>query len=260
MSRKDEYNFETKVGVFVFLALVLLIIVIFSIGDFYMFKPGYTLKIYFNYAGGLEVGAPVRLAGVKVGEIKKINVVHKSKSGETIVSLEAWIENGAVIKSDSLVTINRLGLVGETYLEISPGVKGQILKDQGILIGKDPIPVSMITSAGYEAFKKLDKTADAINDLFEEEKFVDFLKNMALNSKQLTENLIDVTDETKTIMNKINKGEGTLGKLLTDDLLYNNAVDMIEEIKAHPWKLLHRPPKKDEEIEGNRGYFKGGFD
>ena len=40
---------------------------------------------------------------------------------------------------------------------------------------------------------------------------------------------------------KLNKGEGTLGKLMTDDTVYKNFEAFSEDIKRHPWKLLARP-------------------
>ena len=124
-----SYNFEVKVGLFVFLAIILLIVVLFSIGDFSLFKSGYTLTVYFNYVEGIEIGAPVRLAGVKIGEVKNINVLHKRASGETSVGLKIWVDSSSIIKSDSLVNINTLGLLGETYLEITPGREGEVLNN-----------------------------------------------------------------------------------------------------------------------------------
>jgi len=67
--------------------------------------------------------------------------------------------------------------------------------------------------------------------------------------------LINLSNISEGILEKLDEGEGTLGRLLTDDSVYNKIEDMIEDIKSHPWKLLHRPSKRDEDKgEGNRGY------
>ncbi len=65
-------GFELKVGIFIFIGIVILSLIVFSIGNFYSIKRGYTLDIVFNFANGISVGAPVRYAGVEVGEVQEI--------------------------------------------------------------------------------------------------------------------------------------------------------------------------------------------
>lgn len=249
-----EHNFEVKVGLFVFVALILLAVMIFSIGNFKFFKSGYRLKVFFNYVGGVEIGAPVRLAGVKVGEIKDIKVLNKRKSGETIVEVIIWLREGTVIREDSVPQINTLGLLGEKYIEITPGQKGDVLKNKDVLVGNNPIPISEFTTAGYEVFKKLNRTVKLINNLFTDEELTTSVKKVAINSKKLSENLIELSETTQNVIKKIEKGEGTLGKLISKDSLYEEVEKAIRDIKRHPWKLLHKPPEKDEKVNGNQGY------
>jgi len=250
-----DYNFEVKVGLFVFLAVILLIVVLFSIGDFSLFKSGYTLTVYFNYVEGIEIGAPVRLAGVKIGEIKSVDVLHKRESGETSVGLKTWVDGSAVIKSDSLVHINTLGLLGEKYLEITPGREGEVLKEHGVLRGQDPIPFSEFTSVGYDVFMELKKTVESVNDVFADKEVSMSLKETAINSRKLSENLVELIGTSKDILSKINKGEGTIGKLFFDESLYNKIDYMVDDIRRHPWMLLYKPSKAEikEWKKGNKG-------
>lgn len=249
-----KYSFEVKVGLFVIVALILLIVMVFSIGNFKLFKSGYRVKAYFNYVGGVEIGAPVRLAGVKVGEVKDIKILHRQKSGETIVEVIIWLQDDAVIRKGAVAQINTLGLLGEKYIEITPGRNGKVLENKDIIVGHNPIPISEFTSAGYEVFKKLNKTVKLLNELFTDKELTDSVKKVAINSKKLSESLIQLSSTTEKIMRKIEKGEGTLGKLILEDSLYDQIQNMIKDIKRHPWKLLNKPPERDKEIEGNRGY------
>ena len=65
-----KMNLELKVGIFTFIALIVLTIAVFSIGDIYIFRPGYLIKVCFSFASGVDVGAAVRVAGIEVGEIE----------------------------------------------------------------------------------------------------------------------------------------------------------------------------------------------
>ncbi|MDD5060575.1 MAG: MlaD family protein, partial [Candidatus Omnitrophica bacterium] len=64
---------ELKVGVFVFIGMVILVIFLLSIGGFKTWSSGYRIKVKFGFVNGIKMGAPVRFAGVDVGEVKKIH-------------------------------------------------------------------------------------------------------------------------------------------------------------------------------------------
>ena len=201
----ESRTFELKVGVFILIGVAILFIIVFSIGDINLSKTGYRVKVLFNFASGIGPSAPVRLAGVGVGQIQGIHIIHDPKDDKTKAELTAWINDGTKIEEDAVVTINTLGLLGETYLEIIPGTPGTpAVKPNGILIGKDPVSM-----------------------------------------EKITENLAALSDSVRTIVDKIKKGDGTIGKLLNDDAIYNNLEGFTADIKKHPWKLLNRPRNEE---------------
>ena len=197
----DSKTFELKVGVFILIGVAILFIIVFSIGDINLSKTGYKVNVLFNFANGIGSSAPVRLAGVGIGQVQSIRIIHDPKDNKTKAELTAWINDGTKIEGDAVVTINTLGLLGEKYLEILPGTAGYpVVKPNGTLIGKDPVPM-----------------------------------------EKITENLAALSESVKTIVDKIKNGEGTVGKLLTDDAIYNNLEAFTADIKKNPWKLLNRP-------------------
>jgi len=195
-------SFEVKVGIFILVGLVILILMIFSIGDIYFIRPGYHIKAIFNFANGIAINAPVRLAGIEVGEVDGIRLYYDSEEGRTKVELTAWIKkDDMLIESDSRAVINTLGMLGEKYLEIYPGKNKTFLeKEGGMLVGKDPVS----------------------------------MEDMTFQIKQ-------VADSVTVITKRLENGEGTIGKFLTDDSIYNNLEDFTADIKANPWKLMNRP-------------------
>lgn len=196
----EEKTLELRVGIFIFIGIVLLFIIIFSIGKIYVFQPGYKIKIFFNFAGGIGHAAPVRLAGVGIGEVDGINIFYDKEAQRTKVEIVAWIKKDVKIEKNSVVQVNTLGLLGEKYLEIIPGTEDTgFLADGGALTGEDPVRM---------------------------DEFAKDLKGLA--------------NSAGAIMGKLERGEGTLGKFLTDDTVYKNIEEFTDDIKRHPWKLLKK--------------------
>jgi len=194
-------NFELKVGIFILIGIAILFLIVFSIGDVNLSKTGYRIKVLFGFASGLGPSAPVRLAGVGVGQVQGIRIIRDEKSKTTKAEITVWINDGAKVEEDSVITINTLGLLGEKYLEIFPGTSGKpVLKNNDVIVGRDPVPM-----------------------------------------EKITENLANLSESIKAIVDKIKSGEGTIGKLLMDDSVYKNLEEFTADIKRHPWKLLNKP-------------------
>lgn len=228
-------SFELKVGMFIFIGIVILSVIVFSIGNFYGVKRGYVLNVLFNFANGISVGAPVRYAGVEVGEIQDIEVYFDEKENIPMIRLRIWVAQNTWVNEDASATINTLGLLGEKYLEIIPGTRETRLLQKGdILRGKDPVSTEELTRETKEILAKVDKMIASINEIVGDEKFRTSLKNTLANLETLSSELSEA-------MTVVRKGEGTIGKFLTDDKLYNDIDEMVLDIKKHPWKLLYRP-------------------
>ena len=204
-------SFELKVGIFVFIGIIVLFIFVFSIGEFYIMRPIYRFSVLFGFANGIEVGSPVRLAGVEMGEVENINVYYDENYSKTIVKLGVNLRENTRIEKNATCRINTLGLLGEKYLEITPGTPDTgFVKDGDTLIGHDPIPVEEVTKT---------------------------VKELADTAKSLTES-------ANVILSRLEQGEGTIGKFLVKDDVYNNIEAFTEDIKKHPWKLLYRAKEK----------------
>lgn len=205
-------SFEFKVGIFVFIGIVILSYVVFSIGDFYGFNKGYILRVRFGFASGVEAASPVRLAGITVGEVKKTKINYDPHTQKTFVELTLWLSGDAKVEEDAQVYVNTLGLIGEKYVEIIPGTPGtRFLKNDELIVGKDSIPMEKLTEKGYSLVCKLEEAADSLN----------------------------------YILKQIKEEKGTLGKLLMNDTVYKNIEEMTNDLKRHPWKLLQKPRRED---------------
>lgn len=228
-------NFELKVGIFIFIGIVILSVIVFSIGNFYSVKRGYTLNVLFTFASGISVGAPVRYAGVEVGEVQEIDVYFNEKENRPMVNLLIWVARNTWINDDAAVTINTLGLLGEKYLEITPGTRETRLLEKGDTIrGRDPVSTEELTRETQAMLLKIENAIESIDEIVGDKAFRESIKNTAYNIESLTASFQDFMETAK-------EGKGTVGRLLSDDSLYRHIDEMVLDIKEHPWKLLYRP-------------------
>lgn len=235
-----ESNLEFKVGLFVLAALIGLTIFIFSVTDSSVLAEGKLLKVVFGFANGLKKSAPVRIAGVSEGIVRDIRLFSDSKDGKTKVEVELWVKKDIRIPQDSVITINQLGLMGEKYVEVIPGVDAKSFLEEGqLLLGKDPIAQEAISERIMEVAGKLEDSIGGISKIVNDEKNLDSLS-------ATFENLSLMTGSLKDILSDIQEGKGTVGRLLYDERLYDDLQGMTADLKENPWKLLYRPKKRKE--------------
>ncbi len=152
---------ETKVGFLFVFSLILAAVFAYYLGILNPFSNSYQLNVMYNYAGGLEEGSPVRVMGIKVGKVQKIEFEpgFKTDSGEEVklrvaiqVDKKAW----STLRKDSKYFINLAGVIGEKFLEISPGSLSEPeLKSGSSVRGEDPPRIDQLISQSYGLAGKL---------------------------------------------------------------------------------------------------------
>src|SRR5581483_7191107 len=87
---------------------------------------GYTVQAEFTTVGGLQNGAAVELAGVKIGQVAKIELdqLYRAK-------VQLQIQDDIPLYEAAKAAIKTKGLIGERYVEISPGRSGKALEPGG---------------------------------------------------------------------------------------------------------------------------------
>ncbi len=182
-----------KLGIFIFLGSVLLVIGIFMLGNKEaLFKDTYTVKAYFHNIEGLRNGAPVRLSGIDVGAVKEIRII-----GDTVsvleVSMRLLTEIDRFIRKDTYAEIQTEGLVGNKFVSLKMGSReAEQVEDGGMILSREPVSF-----------------ADIIQET----------QGIMAYTKEMTKDLSE-------IINKVNTGDGTIGKLLNDDSLYYAAANL----------------------------------
>jgi phospholipid/cholesterol/gamma-HCH transport system substrate-binding protein len=201
MGRK--LNIEIKVGMFVFMAIIGIIIFIFTQTKAGRLS-GYEINVLFDYIGGLEVGSPVRVSGVRVGEVKKIEILY-SQSPKVLVKLKVHPE--VKIGKHSRITIKTLGIIGEKYVEITPSNEKELVSQGETIEGENPLSIDKIANMGEEIVKNLNQILSDLSKITGEKKF--------------QQNVKSVVEETKMVIAKVDKSFDKIDALV-DDLKETN--------------------------------------
>ena len=180
---KADQRTKSRVGIIVFATLVLFAVAIFVVGGragFFIARTSYFARVPNSL--GVVGGNQVRLAGVTVGAVRAVDVPKKPGQDLTIhFDIERKYQH--LVKADSRVEIKTIGLLGDKYLEVTPGSPDQ----------PDLAPDSEI-----KAFRGAE------------------LDKILAGSGDLLDNVVAITKSLKVVLGRTEKGEGFLGELVTD--------------------------------------------
>ncbi|MBU0478013.1 MCE family protein [bacterium] len=241
-------NIEKKVGIAFFVGIVLLMALTFWIGKIRLFENGYIIKANFSQIGGLKGGDTVTLAGMKVGRVEGFDI----KDNKIQVSL--WIKKETILRQNSIFSINDVSLMGGKYVGITMGTTdSSVLKPGSIVDGRDSYQLDQLfTKAGEisdsigKLVEKIEKGEGTAGKLLTDEELYKNTAEFMKSAKETSDKAQKIIDEfegigteaketvktIKEIVKKIDKGEGTVGKLIYDEELYNDARKTIKSAKA----------------------------
>src|SRR5262245_22731128 len=150
-------SIEVKVGILILTAIGLLAAFILVMGGV-NFQPSYPIFVEFDNPGGLQTGAPVKIAGVKVGKISEIQfrggeINTSTGRRDPLVRIRVLLEKRyqKSIKENSLFYVTTQGVLGEQFLAIEPGSSDRpVLPEGAVVRGLDPPRLDMLLAEGYE--------------------------------------------------------------------------------------------------------------
>ncbi len=214
---------EVKAGLFIFISMVGLVAMIFMMGNIQdYFKPRKMLKVVFNFTGGMEVGAPVRYAGLDIGSVKDIELLgSKEEKGMDRVTVIAEINPSIIIKKNSVAMIKTAGLMGGLYIDIRPGTQGAPeLAENEELMGQDSFEIAKIGDMATEVILEIRRFTKLTEELVTEisstldgvRKSVSHIDAVVLENKPaIKANLDNALKVSGKFSNFIDKNSGRLG-------------------------------------------------
>jgi phospholipid/cholesterol/gamma-HCH transport system substrate-binding protein len=193
-------SIEQKVGLFFLFALIMLGVMIELVEDWRPFEAQYDYVALFTSSIGLNAGDPVRVAGVEVGKVRSLTI----EDGK--VKVDFYINGNAVIRRDSIARIRQTNLLGGTFLGLDFGSPGSEVLPPGSV-------VTTTEGANFdELIANLDRNQDRI------------LRPLGELLDENRKNLTDSVEKLSQILTKIDKGDGTLGQLVNNPVLFDEVV------------------------------------
>ena len=227
------------VGVFVLGGLALFALGLFMIGDRQMaFARKFTVYTEFTKVTGLQPGAVVRILGAKAGTITQI-LPPSTPSAKFRVRLELAESLHALVRVDSIATIETEGLVGGSYLGIGSGTDAAPPVGPDATIGsKEPFEISDLMQQMGDTITKVNQTIDemkgdvssavvAVADTMGNANAL--ITDVSGDVKKMTASGARIADDASHIAEGIRSGKGLIGKLMTDDELYTRATAIAQQ-------------------------------
>lgn len=272
-----------KLGLVAIVAIGLLMWASLMGGGSSMLRPKNTVKTWFPALSGLVVGSPVWINGVEVGQVSDIGLDKLVSEGRIEVSMGINRKYWNLLRQDSKARLGTVGLLGDKYVELIAGTAGSPeLKSGDFILGERPVDLASTLSSTPELLKNADRLlvrltsiADqidagrgSIGKLFRDEQFYvesrdamarvkelsgrlnetqkkvgDRLATLAANLDSLASAMKGTAEKMDTFFTRVEKGEGSLGLLSSDDKLYREAQQTLSEMKRLLADIQKNPKK-----------------
>ncbi|MBI5771514.1 MAG: MCE family protein [Verrucomicrobia bacterium] len=220
-----------RVGLFFLLGVALIWVTFETLSGGKVFKDkGYELIAGFESLQSLKEGDEIRMAGVRIGEVKGTRLAPSGRRAEAILR----IDTGVKIRADATATIVMSGLIGTNFIsvdlgtatagELRPGaeIRTKATPDLGAVMEK-------LSSLGTKLEDALGSLSGALSGDANNPGLIKKVDTLVTENREkigaTMTNLQQVTD-------RINKGEGTLGRLVNDPKLHDELLASVDQIKA----------------------------
>ena len=211
---------EQRIGAFFVVGLVLFFVAVELTLGTGLFQRRYALQASFRDVQGLDVGADVRVAGLKAGRVSAMELEQDH------VRVEMSLDGDVRVKKDAIARLDFRALSGERFVAISLGTPtAEVAAPGDTLTGETPASFA-------DVFDELAAVAEAVSALTD---------RVGADAERLLAGLADVVEENRTalgeatrsiasITGKIDQGTGTLGLLVNDPTLYDRATTAVQDV------------------------------
>jgi len=265
---KHNTSRDIKVGALIAFGMVLIFGTFFVIGDQEGFFSGKTiLMAKFANIEGLNIGAPVRVGGMKVGSVKGIEFSTDDESKTIVIEMKVTTSSLPKIRKDSIARLGSMGLLGDRTVDITIGSPTEeamapysylntieafqiddLISESGDVI----TDVKLTARDAREIAWKINNGDGSLAQIINDPRLYTNLDSLLVLWTEIThvinnaegsfgkfvsepefyENMTRLTKETGNILEKIDQSQGTLGKLVNDASVYNHTDSLLVSLNT----------------------------
>ena len=210
---------EKMVGLFIVITMALALGILVFIGrGQHWFKKKTTYYTYFNEGYNLKPGAQVKIFNTWIGFVEKVEL---TKDNRVKITIKVFENDAAKIRADSVATVDSPTIIGSEFIAITPGSPEKpAIPKEGIINSKAKKNIGEYLK-DYDIEKKVEDFGQLISDL----------KIVMERLKDPEGPLFGILYDIKKTTNKLNKGEGSLGRLVMEEDLYREARIAIKDLR-----------------------------
>ncbi len=220
---------QVRVAVLIAVGVLLLIWGIYRVGKIFdVFADRYTIVTLLPNVAGLREGALVSLAGQRIGKVEEIEFIplrEKRAGNHLLLKLEVGEAVREQIRTDSRALVRAQGVLGDKFIDITPGSLRATALDPGDTISS--ATMMDIEQFMVKASDAMDRANVIVSDLRQ------ITGSMArgegtmgalLRDDQLYNRMLGATDEVNKLLLEVNRGDGALSRMIYDPELYHRMV------------------------------------
>jgi phospholipid/cholesterol/gamma-HCH transport system substrate-binding protein len=212
---------EQKVGLFFIVGIALAVGAIETVVGTGLFSRGYSLFVSYPQVGGLRTGDTVEVAGVKVGRVSAITLQADG------VRVKLRLAHEAVVRRDSIARLDYQILSGTRFIAISLGSASQpALQDGDTIDGIVPPSLTQMVDEMQGVARSVERLADSFNTNQQE-----VLGTVNAMLEENRASLQQALTNIESVTAKLDRGDGTMAKLLNDPALYDRATAVFADLQ-----------------------------
>jgi len=207
----------------------MVLIILMGGGGFFTSKI--LLKSYFPDASGLTQGAPVKLSGVDIGNVKTIFVVENNPAAPVEVTMRVNTRYRFFLRKDSKTLLATAGVLGATFINIdSSHARGPEAQNGDVLQSKEVAGYDDVIRAANSSLQNMDVLITRLD------RIVSFVESgqgsigKLIYEPHLYNQLSATVTQLQTLVNDVTQGNGSLGKFIENDDFYNRANATLDKV------------------------------
>ena len=223
---------QLKVGLLAVSALALLAFLIFLMTSSKgLFKSTSEIYTYLDDSAAIAQGAPVRLNGIAAGKVAGVNLSGLTEPNRIVkITMDVNNEFLPLIPVDSMAGIAAENLLGTKYINIKKGRSQTAVKAGAEIKSIDTREFDEVVQQGYSALSSLDGILKKLDGILTSVQVGQGTIGKLLSDEELYQKLVAIASETQKVIATLNSNQGTLGKLMHDDSLYTDVRGTIARV------------------------------
>lgn len=251
-----KFAAEIKVGFLVLAGIGLFGYSVHLLNEGAFQKPGYEVKVIFPTAAGMQEKAPVYMAGVQVGQVKRVRLTPKNRVLVTL-SLNPRIKikdsSGFLITTESFFGIDK-------FVEIIPGEEGKIVTaGHKPFMGEQPLVAREVLSSLKKSMEKFQGLSESLDGFLGDEELKAALKQTVVNVGRATEEMFRLAyrvnsivsskqDQIKDIVDNLQQITENINQMVADAEMKKDVKEIITSLKETGKKVESITEKLDTQI------------